>query len=66
MHHLKVRAAMPCHLAGPYIFAAGQRVWIRMFRTADEAACAYDVVVWRFVRIRRELNFPEVKSAEEA
>jgi hypothetical protein len=37
-----------------------------MFRTIDEAARAYDAVMWRFGRSRRELNFPEVESAEEA
>jgi hypothetical protein len=51
----------------PYgTFAAGQRIWIGTFYTPDEAARAYNAVVWRFDCIRSELNFPKVESAEKA
>jgi hypothetical protein len=49
-----------------YITADGQHVWIRMFRTAEEAMRVYDIAAWRFCYTRSKLNFLDVDSAEEA
>jgi hypothetical protein len=49
-----------------YITAVGQHVWIGTFRTTEEATRAYNTAAWRFGRTRSKLNFPDVKSAEEA
>jgi hypothetical protein len=49
-----------------YITAAGQHVWIRMFRTIKEATHVYDIAAWRFRYTWSKLNFLDVESAEEA
>ena len=41
---------------------AGQRWWLGTYPTANEAARAYDVAVWRAGRPKTDLNFPEVES----
>ncbi|KAF7018099.1 hypothetical protein CFC21_031419 [Triticum aestivum] len=41
---------------------AGRRWWISTYPSAHEAARAYDVAVWRAVRPRSHLNFPEIES----
>jgi hypothetical protein len=41
-------------------------MWIGMFRSTEEAVCAYDAAAWRFGRAQSELNFPDVESVEEA
>ncbi|XP_020146741.1 uncharacterized protein [Aegilops tauschii subsp. strangulata] len=45
---------------------ARRRWWIGMYPSAHEAARAYDVTVWRVVRPRAHLNFPEIESRVEA
>jgi hypothetical protein len=37
-----------------------------MYDAPELAAHAYDVAAWRFLRPRRDLNFPEVESREVA
>ncbi|VAI90230.1 unnamed protein product [Triticum turgidum subsp. durum] len=44
---------------------AGRRWWIGTYPSAHEAACAYDVAVWRAGRPRVHLNFPEIESRVE-
>nr|XP_040256571.1 ethylene-responsive transcription factor ERF105-like [Aegilops tauschii subsp. strangulata] len=41
---------------------AGRRWWLGTYPTADEAARAYDVAVWRAVRPKTDLNFPEIET----
>nr|XP_020201394.1 ethylene-responsive transcription factor 2-like [Aegilops tauschii subsp. strangulata] len=45
---------------------AGRRWWIGTYPSAHEAACAYDVAVWRAERPRSHLNFPEIETRAEA
>jgi hypothetical protein len=40
------------------INTGGTRVWLGTYRTADEAAHAYNAAAWRFSRGRGALNFP--------
>ncbi|KAI4972008.1 hypothetical protein ZWY2020_002933 [Hordeum vulgare] len=40
----------------------GRRWWLGTYPTADEAAPAYDMAVWRARRPKTGLNFPEVDS----
>ncbi|KAF7098122.1 hypothetical protein CFC21_099889 [Triticum aestivum] len=44
----------------------GRRWWIDTYPSAHEAACAYDVAVWRAERPRSHLNFPKIESRAEA
>jgi hypothetical protein len=44
----------------------GHHYWHDTYRTADEAARAYDVVAWRFGRSRHELSFSEIDTRENA
>ena len=41
---------------------AGHRRWLGTYPTANEAARAYGVAVWRAERPKADLNFPEVES----
>nr|XP_020187373.1 ethylene-responsive transcription factor 2-like [Aegilops tauschii subsp. strangulata] len=40
----------------------GRRRWLDTYPTADEAARAYDVAVWRAGRPKTDLNFPEIET----
>ncbi|XP_020171963.3 ethylene-responsive transcription factor ERF084-like [Aegilops tauschii subsp. strangulata] len=40
----------------------GQRWWLGTYPTADEAARAYDMAVWRAGRPKTDLNFLEAES----
>ncbi|XBI06974.1 hypothetical protein VPH35_134936 [Triticum aestivum] len=40
----------------------GRRWWLGTYPTADEAARAYNMAVWRAGRPKTDLNFPEVES----
>ncbi|KAI4975154.1 hypothetical protein ZWY2020_048761 [Hordeum vulgare] len=51
---------------GVEFFDAGRRWWIGTYPSAHEAACAYDVAVWRAERPREHLNFPEIESRVKA
>lgn len=42
------------------------RWWMGTFDAPELAAGAFDVAVWRFGRPRAELNFPDVRSLQEA
>nr|XP_040253607.1 ethylene-responsive transcription factor RAP2-3-like [Aegilops tauschii subsp. strangulata] len=54
--------AKPSGTFGLEFSDAGQRWWLGTYPTADEAACAYDVAVWRAGRPKTDLNFLEVES----
>ena len=41
---------------------ATRRWWLRTYPTANEAARAYDVAVWRARRPKTDLNFPEIET----
>jgi hypothetical protein len=43
-----------------------ERVWIGTFNMPELAVCAYDAVVWRFGQHKRDFNFLEVQSQQEA
>ncbi|KAK1618073.1 hypothetical protein QYE76_023590 [Lolium multiflorum] len=47
------------------IRAGGFRLTLSTYNT-PEAARAYDAAAWRFRRPRRDMNFPDVESLEEA
>jgi hypothetical protein len=36
------------------------------YKASELAARAYDAVAWRLCRLRRDLNFPDMQSLEEA
>jgi hypothetical protein len=40
--------------------------WLGMFDSPEEAARTCDVIAWRLGRPRRELNFTDVESVQEA
>jgi hypothetical protein len=43
-----------------------ERVWLSTYNTSELAICAYDTASWRFSRQKRDLNFLEVQSRQEA
>jgi hypothetical protein len=43
-----------------------ERVWLSTYDTSELAICAYDAASWRFGRQKRDLNFLEVQSRQEA
>nr|XP_020194409.1 vegetative cell wall protein gp1-like [Aegilops tauschii subsp. strangulata] len=45
---------------------AGRRWWLGTYPTSHEAACASGVAVWRAVRPKEHLNFPEIESQADA
>jgi hypothetical protein len=45
---------------------AGDRIVLGTFHTAEDAAHAYDTVVWRLERPRRDMNFRDCESLAEA
>jgi hypothetical protein len=48
------------------IRSGDERIGLRMFETAHEAARAYDAVAWRLGRSRREMNFDDVWTRQQA
>ncbi|KAK1650937.1 hypothetical protein QYE76_014524 [Lolium multiflorum] len=46
--------------------AGGFRLTLGTYNTPELAARAYDAAAWRFRRPRRDMNFPDVESLEEA
>ncbi|KAK1565989.1 hypothetical protein QYE76_007786 [Lolium multiflorum] len=48
------------------IRAGGIRLTLGTYNTPELAARAYDAAAWRFRRPRRDMNFPDVESLEEA
>ncbi|XP_044402634.1 ethylene-responsive transcription factor ERF073-like [Triticum aestivum] len=44
----------------------GRHWWISTYPSAQEAARAYDVAVWRAERPRSHLNFPEIETRAKA
>jgi hypothetical protein len=44
---------------------AGDRIVLGTFHTAEDAAHAYDTVVWRLERPRRDMNFRDCESLTE-
>jgi hypothetical protein len=46
--------------------AGSERIWLETFNSPEEAAGAYNDACWRFDRGQEWLNFPDVKSWEEA
>ena len=44
----------------------GFRLTLGTFNSPEEAARAYDAAAWRLGRPRRQMNFPETESLEEA
>ncbi|KAK1606653.1 hypothetical protein QYE76_030326 [Lolium multiflorum] len=44
----------------------GFRLTLGTYNTPELAARAYDAAVWRFRWLRRDMNFPDVESLEEA
>jgi hypothetical protein len=44
----------------------GFRLTLDTYPTAELAAHAYDAAAWRYRRSRRDMNFPDVESLEEA
>ncbi|XP_071681670.1 ethylene-responsive transcription factor ERF073-like [Lolium perenne] len=50
----------------PEIRAGGFRVSLSTFNMPELAARVYDAAAWRFRRPRRDLNFQDVESLEEA
>ena len=48
------------------IRAGGFRLTLGTYNTPELAARAYDAAAWRFRRPRRDMNFPDVESLEEA
>jgi hypothetical protein len=46
--------------------AGGYRLTPSTYPTAELATHAYDAAAWRFRRPRRDMNFPDVESLEEA
>ncbi|KAK1677178.1 hypothetical protein QYE76_038026 [Lolium multiflorum] len=46
--------------------ADGFRLTLGTYNTPELAARAYDVAAWRFRRLQRDMNFPDVESLEEA
>ena len=48
------------------IRSGDSRVPLRTFRTATEAARAYDAAAWRLNRPRRSMNFQDCRDAQEA
>jgi hypothetical protein len=43
-----------------------KRVWLGTFHTLELIARAYAAATWRFGWQKRDLNFPEVQSRQEA
>jgi hypothetical protein len=37
-----------------------------MFKTPELTLCAYDAMMWRYGRLKKELNFLDVQSWHEA
>jgi hypothetical protein len=48
------------------ISTAGFRLTLGTFSSPEDAARAYDAAAWRIGRPRRQMNFPETESLEEA
>jgi hypothetical protein len=48
------------------LHVGGFRLTLGMYDTPKLVACAYDAAAWHFWRPRRDLNFPDVQSIEEA
>jgi hypothetical protein len=48
------------------LHADGFHLTLGTYDLSELAAHAYDSVAWRFLRPRRDLNFPDVESLEEA
>ncbi|VAH86597.1 unnamed protein product [Triticum turgidum subsp. durum] len=40
--------------------------WLGTYGSADEATCVYDVPMWRFGRLRGEMNCPEIENRGQA
>ncbi|KAI4993680.1 hypothetical protein ZWY2020_007993 [Hordeum vulgare] len=45
---------------------AARSFWLGTYPTVHEAACAYDVAVWRAGRPRKDLSFPEIETKAAA
>ncbi|XP_020147649.1 uncharacterized protein [Aegilops tauschii subsp. strangulata] len=54
--------AKPFRKFGVEFSDAGRRWWLDTYPTADDAARAYDMAVWRAGRPKTDLNFPEIES----
>jgi hypothetical protein len=48
------------------IRTASFRLMLGTYNSPEEAARAYDAAAWRIGRPRRQMNFPETESLEEA